>query len=197
MILIEALTVLITVAILAALILPRFMGRCKHPEGHLRRVRIGRWPRSGLPPRPGLAGAVGDVAMGSRYSQGGVTLIELITVLVIAGILAAFIVPRFIGSDGFAQADAQTTLESVLERARSTAIVTGNTQSVSISQSGVTWNQVSETWPSGVSPNPASVAVTFSPYTGSLSVSPSVSQVGFGNGQEVCLSPSGLSYACL
>jgi type II secretory pathway pseudopilin PulG len=125
-----------------------------------------------------------------------VTLIELITVLVIAGILAAFIVPRFIGSDGFAQAEAQTTLESILERARSTAIVTGATQSVSISQSGVAWNQVSESWPYGVSPSPSSATVTFIAYTGSLSVSPSVSQVGFGNGQGICLSPSGLSYAC-
>ena len=134
--------------------------------------------------------------MGNHYSQGGVTLIELITVLVITGILAAFVVPRFIGDDGFAQADAQTTLESVLERARGTAIVTGTVQSVSISQSGATWNQVSESWPYGVSPSPASATVTFGPYTGSLYASPPVSQVGFGNGQDVCLSPSGLSYAC-
>lgn len=124
------------------------------------------------------------------------TLVELIAVLVIAGILAALVVPKFIGRDGFSQADAQTILESVLERARSTSIATGQTESSFISASGVTWNQVSETWPSGASPNPASVTVTFSPYTGRLSTSPSVSEVQFGNGQGVCLSPSGLSYAC-
>lgn len=134
--------------------------------------------------------------MGNRYSQRGMTLIELLAVLVIAGILAALVVPRFIGSDGFSQADAQTTLESVLERARGAAIVTGTAQSVSISPSGVTWNQVSESWPYGASPNPASATVTFGPYTGSLSVSPSVSSISFGNSQGVCLSPSGLSYAC-
>jgi Tfp pilus assembly protein FimT len=124
------------------------------------------------------------------------TLVELLAVLVIAGILAALVVPKFIGRDGFSQADAQTTLESVLERARSTAIVTGQPENVSISASGVTWNQVSETWPSGASPNSAFVAVTFSPYTGALSTSPSVSEVQFSSGQGVCLSSSGLSYAC-
>jgi prepilin-type N-terminal cleavage/methylation domain-containing protein len=124
------------------------------------------------------------------------TLVELLAVLVIVGILAALVVPKFIGRDGFSQADAQTTLESVLERARSMAIVTGNKSYVSISASGVTWNQVSETWPSGASPNPASVTVTFSGYTGALSTSPFVSVVQFSSGQGVCLSPSGLSYAC-
>ncbi|MHB8265478.1 MAG: pilus assembly FimT family protein [Acidithiobacillus ferrivorans] len=124
------------------------------------------------------------------------TLVELLAVLVIAGILAALVVPKFIGRDGFSQADAQTTLESVLERARSTAIVTGQPENVSISASGVTWNQVTEIWPYGVSPSPSSVTVKFSPYTGALSTSPSVSEVQFSSGQGACLSSSGLSYAC-
>lgn len=56
-----------------------------------------------------------------RYTQRGFTLIELVVVIVILGILAAFAVPKFMGLEGTARASAVKAIGGSMESADSMA----------------------------------------------------------------------------
>ncbi len=66
------------------------------------------------------------------HADKGFTLVELIAVLVIAGVLAAVAAPRFIGNDAFAARGAYGTMLSALRLAQKTAIAQRSNVAVNI-----------------------------------------------------------------
>ncbi len=86
--------------------------------------------------------------------QLGFTLIELVIVIVILGILAAFAVPRFVGIAGEARSSTVDSLEGSLRSAgalaKAIALTEGKTAGDSISMEGVNVNMVNF-YPAGTS----------------------------------------------
>src|SRR6267154_83579 len=72
----------------------------------------------------------------SKSKQGGFTLIELVVVIVILGILAAFAVPRFMGLEGQARIASVSALEGALRSsaamAHGVALASGNPASIAV-----------------------------------------------------------------
>jgi MSHA pilin protein MshA len=64
-----------------------------------------------------LSGPVFGVKSMNRSTQRGFTLIELVVVIVILGILAAFAVPRFMGMEGQARVSAVKAIAGSMESA--------------------------------------------------------------------------------
>jgi len=59
------------------------------------------------------------------HSQRGMTLVELVVVLVLMGILAAFVIPRFMGGSGYAARAAQDRLVAAARYAQEVAMSKG------------------------------------------------------------------------
>lgn len=70
--------------------------------------------------------------------QNGFTLVELVVVIVIAGIIALVAAPRFIGRDAFAARGAYGTLLSALRYAQKTAIAQRTTVYANIDTTALT-----------------------------------------------------------
>ncbi len=108
----------------------------------------------------------------SSRTKGGFTLVEVVVTIVILGVMAAVILPRFVGSDAFASRGFYDEAQSVLRYAQKTAIawrrpvfvcITATTVSAGIvSGCGtlvvhpLTGNPLTTTAPSGVTLTPAS-----------------------------------------
>ena len=76
-----------------------------------------------------------------KSAQGGFTLIELVVVIVILGILAAFAVPRFSRLDGQARIASVRAMEGAIRSgamlARSQWLAAGNTAATTVAMDGV------------------------------------------------------------
>lgn len=78
------------------------------------------------------------VSVSPRSRQSGYTLVELVTVLVIVGLLALIAVPRFFSNDSFAAAGFANEVRAGLRHAQSVAIASGCDVRVSLSASAFT-----------------------------------------------------------
>jgi MSHA pilin protein MshC len=82
-----------------------------------------------------------SISMGNRFSQNGMTLIELVTVILVIGILSVIAVPRFFSSTAFdASGFFQISLANV-RYAQKLALTSGCDIRVSIDATGVQLNQ--------------------------------------------------------
>jgi MSHA pilin protein MshC len=107
-----------------------------------------------------------------RWGARGFTIVELVVTIVIAGVLAAVVVPRFIGNDSFASRGFYDEAQGVVRYAQKTAIawrrpvyvcITATTVSAgtvsdcsSLVAHPVTGDPLTTTAPSGVTLTPAS-----------------------------------------
>tara|TARA_B100001059_G_C17654086_1_gene486014 strand:+ start:198 stop:707 length:510 start_codon:yes stop_codon:yes gene_type:complete len=159
-----------------------------------------------------------------KYQQ-GFTLIELVTVIILLGILSAFAISRFPSSQGYSTiiiknqllASARLAQQTSLSRASSTANVTLNVSEISgdwnlvvAGGSGISYSakidQGSEQIRSGTSLTGACSTLSSSPFT--VTFDGDGNRVPFENLRvcidsttdfELCISPSGYAYegACL
>ena len=69
------------------------------------------------------------------FRQAGVTLVELIVVMILAGVLLAFAVPRFSGSTGFEEREFRDRIVAALRYAQKSAIAARRNVCVTFSSS--------------------------------------------------------------
>lgn len=151
---------------------------------------------------------------GSRAVSAGYTLLELVAVLIVTGILAAVLAPRFIGGSGFT---GQTTADKLLAAARyaetlaqnqgvATSLTVG-ANSFSVTQLTKNGRKVSVADPtlqsaSFVVPIPAGVTITPNPTTvtftrpGVPSATPTFAVTESGTTVQVWVTATGYVYEC-
>ncbi|WP_215850061.1 pilus assembly FimT family protein [Acidithiobacillus ferriphilus] len=143
----------------------------------------------------------------------GFTLIEVIAVLIIAGILAALILPRFMGIGGYSANAAQGDVIAAAQYARQLALLGNGDIILSVQGSTVAvQNSVGQNLPAPGGKGypitiPASAQAsatftftfTFTSATGSVANATQTSSItladGGGADRVVCISPTGLAYA--
>ncbi|AWP22228.1 hypothetical protein C4901_01735 [Acidiferrobacter sp. SPIII_3] len=160
-------------------------------------------------------GVHGRPATGGARCQGcpdtamaGYTLLELVAILIIVGILAAVLAPRFIGTSGFT---GQTTADKLLAAARyaetlaqnqgvTTSLAVG-ANSFSVTQNGVAVANPTLQSASFVVPLPAGVTIT--PQTtvnfvrpGIPSAAPTFTVAGAGFTARIYVTTTGYVYEC-
>lgn len=146
-----------------------------------------------------------DRQMGDR----GFTLIELVTVLIIVAILAALILPRFMGIGGYSANAAQGDVIAAAQYARQSALLGSGNITLSVQGRSVTvQNSAGQNLPAPGGKGypitiPATVQaganLTFTSATGSVASATQTSPItlidGGGESRVVCISPTGLAYA--
>ena len=160
-------------------------------------------------------GVPGRLADGGARCQGGpdtamagYTLLELMAILIIVGILAAVLAPRFLGTSGFT---GQTTADKLLAAARyaetlaqnqgvTTALTVG-ANSFSVTQNGVAVANPARPSTSFIVPLPAGVTIT--PQTtvnfarpGVPSATPTFTITGTGFKASLYVTATGYVYEC-
>ena len=141
----------------------------------------------------------------------GFTLVEVIAVLIIAGILAALILPRFMGIGGYSANAAQGDVITAAQYARQLALLGNGDIILSVQGSSVTvQNSAGQNLPvPGGKGYPitipasaqasATFTFTFTSSTGSVANATQTSSIalvdGGGESRAVCISPTGLAYA--
>ncbi|MBU2829864.1 prepilin-type N-terminal cleavage/methylation domain-containing protein [Acidithiobacillus ferriphilus] len=147
--------------------------------------------------------------MDGQMADRGFTLIEVIAVLIIAGILAALILPRFMGIGGYSANAAQGDVIAAAQYARQLALLGNGDIILSVQGSTVAvQNSVGQNLPvPGGKGYPitipasaqASATFTFTSSTGSVANATQTSSItladGGGADRVVCISPTGLAYA--
>ena len=141
--------------------------------------------------------------MGDR----GFTLIELVTVLIVVAILAALILPRFMGIGGYSANAAQGDVIAAAQYARQLALLGNGNITLSVQGSSVTVQSNGQNLPAPGGKGypitiPATVQaganLTFTSATGSVGNAQTNSIAltdGGGESRVVCISPAGLAYA--
>jgi prepilin-type N-terminal cleavage/methylation domain-containing protein len=146
-----------------------------------------------------------DRQMGDR----GFTLIELVTVLIIVAILAALILPRFMGIGGYSANAAQGDVIAAAQYARQSALLGSGNITLSVQGRSVTvQNSAGQNLPApGGKGYPITIPATvqaganlsFTSATGSVASATQTSPItlidGGGESRVVCISPTGLAYA--
>ena len=147
--------------------------------------------------------------MDGQMADRGFTLIEVTAVLIIAGILAALILPRFMGIGGYSANAAQGDVIAAAQYARQLALLGNGDIILSVQGSTVAvQNSVGQNLPvPGGKGYPitipasaqASATFTFTSATGSVANATQTSSItladGGGADRVVCISPTGLAYA--
>jgi prepilin-type N-terminal cleavage/methylation domain-containing protein len=147
--------------------------------------------------------------MEGHRTDRGFTLIEVIAILIIAGILAALILPRFMGIGGYNANAAQGDLIAAAQYARQSALLGSGNITLSVQGRSVTvQNRAGQNLPAPGGKGypmtiPATVQaganLTFTSATGSVASATQTSPItlidGGGESRVVCISPTGLAYA--
>lgn len=141
--------------------------------------------------------------MGDR----GFTLIELVTVLIIVAILAALILPRFMGIGGYSADAAQGDVIAAAQYARQLALLGNGNITLSVQGSSVAVQNNGQDLPApggkGYPINLPATAqaganITFTSATGSVVNGNQVQSITLtdsgGESRVVCVSPTGLAY---
>ena len=145
-----------------------------------------------------------DRQMGDR----GFTLIELVTVLIIAGILAALILPRFAGIGGYSANAAQGDVIAAAQYARQLALLGNGSITLTVQGSTVAVQSNGQDLPApGGKGYPITIPATtqtgatvnFTSATGSVANATQTNSITLtdsgGESRVVCISPTGLAYA--
>lgn len=139
--------------------------------------------------------------------ENGFTLIELIVVISLVGILAAFAIPRFFAADGFSTSTAQNELVSTARYAQQLGMNQAQSVRLVINNSdyGV---QLGNAWisspsgddyplpfPRGVTSTAQALAYNRLGDTG-LGVTATITLRGGGENLQVCIEPTGYAHGC-
>ncbi|WP_427934291.1 pilus assembly FimT family protein [Acidithiobacillus sp.] len=138
----------------------------------------------------------------------GMTLIEVVTVLIIVAILAALILPRFMGIGGYSANAAQGDVIAAAQYARQLALLGNGNITLSVQGGSVTVQSNGQDLPApGGKGYPVTIpgtaqtnlSVSFTSGTGSVVNATQTSSITLtdsgGEGRVVCISPTGLAYA--
>ncbi|MEW5791784.1 MAG: GspH/FimT family pseudopilin [Pseudomonadota bacterium] len=149
-------------------------------------------------------------ADGHSREQTGFTLVELIVIIAVLGILAAFTVPRLLGSGSFAERSAQDALISTARYAQQIAMTRGAGSTVQLvvtsSQYGITIDGNPALQPGSGSPYPLSfpdgvgatpAAIRFlSIGDAQLPAATRITLTGTEEQKSVCIERTGYAHAC-
>jgi len=132
----------------------------------------------------------------------GFTLVEMITVVLIVGILAAFAMPRMLGRDGAEAATATHTLLAAARRAQLLAMTKGTAANVQlVPDSGN--HRIRVRYTEGVArtldfPLPTDTVVVGPTlaYDGLGSASPAPTTITVDPGRDVCIETTGYAHRC-
>lgn len=135
------------------------------------------------------------------------TLIEVVTVLIIVAILAALILPRFMGIGGYSADAAQGDVIAAAQYARQLALLGNGNITLSVQGGSVTVQSNGQDLPAPGSKGypiaipataQAAVTVNFASATGSVVNGNQVQSITLtdsgGESRVVCVSPTGLAY---
>ena len=136
------------------------------------------------------------------------TLIEVVTVLIIVAILAALILPRFLGIGGYSANAAQGDVIAAAQYARQLALLGNGNITLDVQGGSVTVQSNGQDLPAPGGKGypitiPATVQtganLTFTSATGSVANATQTSSITLtdsgGEDRVVCISPTGLAYA--
>jgi MSHA pilin protein MshC len=135
----------------------------------------------------------------------GFTLVELITVIVILGILSVFVLPRFLNSDRFEARTVQEQLISAARQAQQLAMDKGTAAAVQLAVDNtnkrirITYNEggaqtIDYAVPAGITLVSTAANVSYNGL-GDVATAINISILGAGT-RNVCIESSGYAHAC-
>lgn len=142
--------------------------------------------------------------VGKPDQQRGMTMVEIVVVLVLAGILAAFVVPRFMNTGSYAERAAQDRLVAAARYAQQVAMNKGPGSTVRLVISGGTYridvNGTPITLPTGGTsqalPWVTTTAITLS-YSPLGNTTPATITITGSEGTgHVCIESTGYAHGC-
>lgn len=136
--------------------------------------------------------------------QWGMTLVEIVVVLVLAGILAAFVIPRFMSTGSYATRAAQDRLIAAARYAQQVAmnegpgstvqlVLTGNAYHIDVNGSPITLptGGTSQTLPRVAA---TAITLSYSPLGGTTPAT--ITITGSEDARRVCIEGTGYAHGC-
>lgn len=142
--------------------------------------------------------------VGKPGNQCGMTMVEIVVVLVLAGILAAFVIPRFMSNGSYAERAAQDRLVAAARYAQQVAMNKGPGATVQFILAGNAYridvNGTPITLPTGgtsqMLPQVATTAVTLS-YSPLGNTTPATITITGSEGtRHICVEATGYAHGC-